>query len=202
MDGARRGGAALENPMSSLPSFAPALALGVCSLVLALGCSGAETQDVLSSQAGATSSSGGSSGGSSSGGSSGASSSSGGSSGTTSSSSGGTASDCATPEQEPNDNRNAANTLAPERCGTVSARSDQRDFLTFRLKATTKEMFFSFKGNVRLKVDAGNENVELTPENAATTRVPFVRNVDYVIEVSPLTDGASDVPWKIEIIEK
>jgi hypothetical protein len=157
--------------------------------LLLLACSGAETQDVLAtnvngSSSGITSSSSGS-----------------GSSSGVSSSSGATSGNPAgcTPEEEPNDNRNQANSLEPGRCGSLG-RSDSKEFLTFRLKPTTKEMSLKFGGRVRLKVEVDGRTIDLTPDRAGV--VPFIMDATYVIEVTRLADGASDVPWSVEVVEK
>jgi hypothetical protein len=125
-------------------------------------------------------------------------SSSSGSSGTSgTSSSGGTTCE---PEEEPNDNKDEANVLARARCGTLS-REDRRDFLTFRLKPSTKSMSINFTGRVRLRVDVDGEGTtELTPDSAGI--VPFVMNEDYLIEVAPLTDSSSKIDWRVELVEK
>lgn|GEM_PF-2136460 len=167
-----------------------------CTGVLATACSGAETQDVLAgSGASSTSAS------SSSSGSSGASSSSGTtSSGTsgTSGTSGGTAT--CTEEEEPNDDEDEANTLAPSRCGTLSDRED-REFLTFQLKPDTRSMSINFTGRVQLRVDVpGHDTTVLTPEKAE--KVPFVIGADYLVEVRSLTDSNAPVKWRVELVEK
>ena len=180
------------------------LSLGVLAASVALllaSCSGAETQDVLTSSSttsGMASSSGagtsgasGTSGVGASGGTSGM--------GTSSGTSGTTPSNC-TPEEEPNDGRDDANVLSPARCGTVGPR-DRRDFLTFQLKPTTKTLALNFSGRVRLKVDIdGQRSVELTPDDART--VPFAMGKQYFIEVGPLTDTTSEIPWQVSVIEK
>lgn len=105
-----------------------------------------------------------------------------------------------TPEEESNDSQDSANTLAPARCGTLSKR-DQRDFLTFRLKPTTKTMSINFTGRIRLRVDVpGKDTVELTPDDAGI--VPFVMGVDYTVEVRALTDSTGEIPWRVELVEK
>lgn len=167
------------------------LAAGVA--VLAIACSGAEPQDVLSGTS-ASSSSGASSSGTSGGTSSGTSSGTSGASGTS-----GTPAGCP-PEEEPNDSRDEANTLAPTLCGTLSG-DDGKDFLTFQLKPTTKSMSINFTGRIRLKVDVkGRDTVELTPENAGV--VPFVMGQAYLIEVTPLTDSSTSIPWRVTVVEK
>lgn len=159
------------------------------ALATTAGCSGAETQDVLTKSSSSATTSGGTTSGTTSGGTSGA------SSGTS-----GVGSDCEQ-EAEPNDNKGQANTLNPTRCGTLSQR-DQKDFLTFQLKPTTKTMQINFSGRVRLKVDVpGRDSTELTPDNAGV--VPFVMGVQYTIEVGPLTNpGSSDISWRVTVVEK
>jgi hypothetical protein len=146
-------------------------------------CSGAEPQDVLASPSGAASSS--STGGASS------------STGGASSSTGGS-SNC-TPEEEPNDDKDNANVLAPARCGTLS-RDDKRDYLTFQLKPTTRTLKLNFDGRIRLRVYVpGWNRVDLTPETNGS--VPFVRGARYLIEVEALNDDSNNVPWRVEIVE-
>ena len=177
------------------PSFVGAGALlAAGALLIASGCAGAEDQDVLL-QGGASSS--GTTPGSS--GTSGAASSSGNNSSSGNSSSSGSTPGC-TRETEPNDSREEANTLAPQLCGTLSGR-DRRDFLTFRLKETTRSMSLRFEGSVRLKVEIdGKEAATLTPSNAGA--VPFAMNSVYTIEVESLTDSDRPIDWLVEVIEK
>ena len=182
-----------EIPSCLVLSFSILAVSLTCTAVLASACSGAESQDVLSGTPGASSSSSSSS--SSSGNSSGNGGSSSGASGATSSSGG---SNCE-PEEEPNDNEDEANELAPARCGTLTRR-DKRDYLTFRLKPETKTMAINFTGRVRLRVDVdGRDTTELTPDSAGV--VPFVRDADYFIEVTPLTDSNADINWRVEVVE-
>ena len=176
-------------------AFVVALSL-TCTWVLASGCSGAETQDVLSGASSASASSSGASSGSA--GSSGASSGTSGTSGSSSGTSSGGGTTCVQ-EEEPNDQERLANVLSPARCGTLSRR-DQKDFLTFRLKESTKTMSINFTGRIRLRVDVdGRDTTELTPDNAGI--VPFVMGADYVIEVTPLTDSSDDLNWRVEVVE-
>jgi hypothetical protein len=101
-------------------------------------------------------------------------------------------------EKEPNDGKQDANALNPARCGTVSR--DDKDFLQFRLKPQTKEMFLRFAGNVRLRVDVdGQETVELTPDSHP--KVEFVRDADYTIEVTKYGDDGADADWRVEVVE-
>lgn len=173
--------------------------LGLVSLAgVASACAGAETQDVLlDPNAPSSSGTSGTIGGSSSG-----TSGSSGSSGSSGTSSGGTetgSTDCEQ-EDEPNDGKQAANVLDPARCGTLS-KSDQKDFLKFRLKSDTRTLSITFTGRVRLRIDVrGESTVELTPDSAGV--VPFVNDEDYSVEVSALTETSSSVPWRVAIIEK
>jgi hypothetical protein len=165
---------------------------------LSVGCAGAETQDVLSrdtSGQAATSSSGNAS--SSGNGSSSGDTTSGGTSGDTSS---GSPIGTCNQEKEPNDDRSEANRLAPALCGTVSS-EDRRDFLTFRLQASTRRLALRFSGQVRLRVEVGNEKIELTTADSQTP-VPFVMNQDYSIEVEPLIDLSGEIPWQVKVEEK
>jgi hypothetical protein len=166
-----------------------------CTGVLVGACSGAETQEVLldeSSSGTSTSDSGGTSSGSS--GTSGSTTSSG-STGTS-----GTPGTTCESENEPNDSEQAANVLNPARCGSLS-KDDQKDFLTFRLKPTTRTLSITFTGRVRLRIDVpGKDTVELTPDSAGV--VPFVMDQDYSIEVTRLTDSSGQVPWRVAVIEK
>jgi hypothetical protein len=195
MDVARLSGAG-EGRMSALRSLSFVFVVGAASAVGGSACSGAETQDVLARQVGASSSSGITS--SSSGGSSGvpSGSSSGGTSSTSGATSGTTPGNC-TPEEEPNDNRNTANVLDPARCGTLG-RNDQKDFLTFQLKPTTKNMSLNFSGRIRMKVEVGGRTVELTPDDAGM--VPFMMGEQYHIEVTSLTDSNNE-EWRVAVVE-
>jgi hypothetical protein len=169
--------------------------LGLASICSLLACGGSDSQDVLSSSTTAGTSSGTS-------GTSGTSGSSG-TSGTpgTSGTSGNPAppNEC-TPEQEPNNLPEQANELAPTRCGTLSG-ADKVEYLTFRLKSSTKSLQLTFSGRVKLRVSVrGAETIELTPDKPVA--VPFVRGEQYLIEVTRLADGASDEPWRVTVIEK
>ena len=192
MDGCAAAPAARELDLTR-PSILYVAVLLTCTGVLATACSGAETQDVLvGSSASSTSSS-------SSSGSSGTSSSS---SGTTSSGTSGTSgsTDTCPEEEEPNDDKDEANVLAPVRCGTLSDRRD-REFLTFQLEPDTESMSINFTGRVRLRVDVpGHDTTELTPDNSE--KVPFVIGADYLVEVRSLTDSNAPVKWRVELVEK
>jgi len=158
----------------------------MCSL---LACGGAESQDVLT--ASTATSGGGSSGAAGSSGTSGTSG--------TPSTSGTLPSDCPR-EDEPNDDAADANELDPVRCGTVSA-SDEVDFLTFKLKSSTKSLALTFTGRVRLRVTVkGQDAIEITPEKPLP--VPFVRGEEYTVQVTRLTEGTSEEPWRVTLVER
>lgn len=178
------------------------IALSVaCAGILGAACSGAEAQDVLfdDSASSSSSSSSSSTGGNSNPADPSASSSNGGSSSSSASSSSGGPNgngDCE-PEEEPNDDEDSANVLAPARCGTLSD-TDTVDFLVFRMKSETKSMSLNFRGSIRLIVRVAGHVVELSPSNVG--QVPFIRDEDYVIELSALSKG--DVSWRVEAVEK
>lgn len=154
--------------------------------LLATGCSGADTQDVLRSTSTTTGTPPGTPPGSP---------------GSTPPGSSGSSppppGDC-TPEEEPNDSKDQANELASERCGTLSG-EDSRDFLTFRLKGGTKRLGLDFQGRVKLRVTVNGEVVDLEPDSNGS--VPFRPNADYFIEVRPLTGSSSSIDWRVRITE-
>jgi hypothetical protein len=161
-----------------------------CTGVLVAGCSGADTQDVLLQPASSSSNT------NTDQTPSGSNDSSGTDTGTTGDTS--TTTDC-TAEEEPNDDEQHANKLAPARCGTLS-NTDQKDFLTFRLKPTTQKLSITLTGRVRLRVKVdGQPTAELTPDSK--TQIPFALNEDYMIEVTALTSGTGNVPWRVAVIE-
>jgi hypothetical protein len=100
---------------------------------------------------------------------------------------------------EPNDAPAEANTLNPTRCGTVNSKTDPIDYLTFELKPSTTSMSLKFTGHVRLQVSVAGKTVTLTPDGSGA--VPFVKGQQYLVAVTPLTDGATDVPWTVTIVE-
>ena len=154
---------------------APRLILGLSLLLGA--CSGAEKQDVLQGTSSSTTTSGGQS--------------SGGQTDPISTA------DC-TPEAEKNDGREAANVIAGSRCGELTL-SDQVDFLTFKLKASTKEMKLNFKGAVKLKIEIeGRDAIELTP--TSNIAVPFVMGKAYFVEIRAL-ERQEKTPWRVDVIE-
>lgn len=103
------------------------------------------------------------------------------------------------PEDEPNDDEESANKLAPARCGTLS-NDDQKDFLTFRLKSTTTKLSITLTGKIRLRVSVkGGDTVELTPDE--TSDLPFVMDEDYFVEVTALNAGKGTVNWRVAIVE-
>lgn len=155
-----------------------------CTGVLVTGCSGAETQDVLAATA-STEGTGDDDDDDDK--------------GTTKPDAGGTIPQDCTPEEEPNDKQGDANKLSPERCGTLS-NEDQKDFLTFRLKPTTKNMSVTLTGRVRLRISVkGEPTTELTPDTSA--KIPFVYDADYFIEVTALNSGKT-VPWRVGLQEE
>lgn len=110
----------------------------------------------------------------------------------------GTTGKCAQ-ESEPNDDADTANVLAPTLCGTLS-KADQKDFLTFRLKAATQTVKINFDGRVQLLVSVpGHDSVKLTPDSVGV--IPFEKDVDYIIEVTSLSDSNAEVPWRVEVVE-
>ena len=85
-------------------------------------------------------------------------------------------------------------------CGTLSA-TDNRDFLQFRLKPTTKKLGIYFTGQVRLRIDVDDHvTTELVP--GSNRSVPFVRDADYTIEVTALTDAKDAQHWRVDLVEQ
>lgn len=151
-----------------------AIAAPVLVLVAGLttsACAGAETQDVLQAASGA--------------------------SGSSSSGSSPPPSSGGCQEEEPNDSREDANRLTTERCGTLS-KDDDRDFLTFRMKPSTRRLGLDFSGNVRLKVTVNGEERVLEPDAAGN--VPFKQGADYYIEIRARDSNAS-VSWRVSLSE-
>ncbi|HVJ88503.1 MAG TPA: gas vesicle protein K, partial [Labilithrix sp.] len=165
-------------------------------------CSGATKQDVLADSMASSSSGGNGDAGSSgsSGTSSGGSSSSSSSSSSGGSSSGFVPTGPCVPEEESNDGRQDANEFTTAICGTLSP-SDKRDFLLFHVKPTAKSMALYFSGSVRLRVDVDGEvTTELLP--GAEGVVPFVRDADYSVEVTALTDTKNTIDWRVDVVEQ
>ncbi len=176
--------------------FAATLGLGA---LLAAGCSGAETQDVLAqtaSSSGTTSTSGSTG---TSGGTSGTT-----SGGTTSGASGGTsgtASGCVQ-EEEPNDDSAQANVLSPARCGTLDGGGDI-DVLSFTLRPTTKELSLNFTGRIKMLVTIeGAEKVVYELSAERQDAVPFQRDGRYFVEVQRNRGAGDAVAWRVEVVEK
>lgn len=161
------------------------LALGAA---LVAACGGATPQEALDSQTTSGTTSGGTS-----------DATSGGTSGTTSGGVDASVDGAAAcpPEVEPNDSKEAANTLAPTRCGAIDPNSES-DFLTFRLADKTTSMQIKFDGKVQLKVEVGNQSVTLGNGNAP--KVPFQKGQQYTIEIKA-TERATSVPWRVDLIE-
>lgn len=170
--------------MKGSTSFLLALCLTCTSGVVA-GCAGAKTQEVLlQAQAGTDDDPGGN--GTPNG-------------GATDSGTAGDSPAACTPEEEPNDDRDEANTLAPSLCGSLSE-DDGKDFLTFRLKPDTTNISITLTGRVRLRVSVpGEATVELTPDSSED--IPFVMDEDYVIEVTAL-NSRSTVSWRVDLVER
>jgi hypothetical protein len=179
-------------------SSTPTIVLAAVAFVTGLGCTGAEPQDVLDpSPSSATASA--------SGGTSGSSGlpSNNGSSGNTTTSGGATdasvdASGPCPDEDEPNDDRETANVLAPVRCGVLQPNSDS-DFLTFVLQPTSTSLQFKFSGQVTLKIEVDGSSVTLG--GGDKPKVPFVKGSRYTVEIKA-TACDNKVPWRVELIEQ
>ena len=109
-------------------------------------------------------------------------------------------------EEEPNDDRDAANPVMPTRCGVVLVDADggtsgnplvaESDFLTFTLPSTTKSFYIQFAGDVSLKIDVeGNPSVTITPTMSGN--VPLVKDKPYFIEVRSLNGKVAT--WRVTI---
>ncbi|MCW5817258.1 MAG: hypothetical protein KIT84_40045 [Labilithrix sp.] len=127
--------------------FAVPSAVLLGALATLLACSGAEQQDVLSSQIGSSASG--------SGGSTTSTSGSSGATSSTSTSTSGTSGDppgrCAADEQEDNDTPLTANEFTSSICGHLGEfDNDDRDYLTFTIPLTATRTSFGFEGNVRV----------------------------------------------------
>ncbi|MBX3187753.1 MAG: hypothetical protein KF819_12090 [Labilithrix sp.] len=113
-------------------------------------------------------------------------------------------------EEEPNDDRDAANVVDPTRCGAIlmTATSDgdggagdaaaEVDFLTFTLKPATTSFFIQFQGDVILKVDVeGKPTTTIT--KTTSPAVPFVRDKPYFIEIRSETGRRAN--WRVTVFE-
>lgn len=106
-------------------------------------------------------------------------------------------------EEEPNDDKDAANPTMPTRCGAVLLTADggtaESDFLTFTLKQTTTNFFIQFSGDVSLKVEVeGSPPVTITPTTSPT--LPLVKGKPYFIEVKSLMANKK-ANWRVTIFE-
>jgi hypothetical protein len=180
----------LVAPLTFARLAAAPLAFAVVLVVLlggsSVACSGSETQDVFTAPGAATSGNTGASSGTAVGG------------GSTDASRPEGSSSACTSEVEPNDSRDDANTLAPERCGLIQA-SSESDFLTFELDNKSKTMELKFEGEVTLKVTVDGDSVTLG--DGKFPGVPFVKDKRYVVEVKAIGNGGN-VPWRVELVQQ
>jgi hypothetical protein len=113
-------------------------------------------------------------------------------------------------EEEPNDDRDAANVVDPTRCGAIllTASSDpdggagdaaaELDYLTFTLKPATKSFYIQFQGDVILTVDVeGKPTTTIT--KTSSPPVPFVRDKPYFIQIKSETGKRAN--WRVTIFE-
>jgi hypothetical protein len=108
-------------------------------------------------------------------------------------------------EEEPNDDKDAANTVDPTRCGAILLTADggtdagvaESDFLTFQLKAATKNFYIQFSGDITLTITVDGQTVMFTPTSQPA--VPFVRDKPYYIQVKSV-DGKKQ-NWRVTIFE-
>lgn len=110
-------------------------------------------------------------------------------------------------EEEPNDDKDAANTMAPTRCGVVLLTADggalsdggvaESDFLTFQLKPATTSFYIQFTGNVMLKITVGAQTATFTP--AMQEPVPFDKTKPYYIEVKSFDTKRAN--WRVTVFE-
>lgn len=175
--------------------FAVPSAVLTAALAALLACSGAEPQDVLSSQIGNATSSGAS--GQASSGTSGTSgTSSGGTSGTSGTTSGAPPppSGCMQ-ETEDNDSRLAANEFSGAICGHLGEDdNDDEDHLTFTIPPGARSTSFGFEGNVRVYLSGpGAEELEYRPGRDLNLRPGtwFVR-----LEIRG-NNGGQRVEWRV-----
>lgn len=120
-------------------------------------------------------------------------------------------------EEEPNDDTEHANTLAPTVCGVIFARDPdagtdagedadadagagktESDFVTFTLKSTTKSFFLQFSGKVNLHLTVeGQPAVDISATSSPT--LPLVKDKPYYIEVRSSEDKRT--PWRVTLFE-
>ena len=108
-------------------------------------------------------------------------------------------------EEESNDDKDAANTIDPTRCGAILLTADggtdagvaESDFLTFALKPATKNFYIQFAGDITLTITVDNQTVIFTPTSQPP--VPFVRDKPYFIQVKSV-DGKKQ-NWRVTIFE-
>ncbi len=101
------------------------------------------------------------------------------------------------PEKEPNEDAEHATQLQGSLCGTISSATDT-DFVTFKLKGSTKKMSLKFDGKVTLKITVGNQTVTLG--NGQNPEIPFSKSDKYVIEIHGI-DKAAMPTWRVEVDE-
>lgn len=112
---------------------------------------------------------------------------------------GGNATPCA-PEEEPNDDPDDANVLAPARCGSISPAGDD-DFLTFQVSDTAKAMSLRYEGKVTLEVKVEGADTVVLGGSAGTPPVPFVRGTPYLVRVRA-AERAESISWRVEVVER
>lgn len=106
--------------------------------------------------------------------------------------------DCPKTEQEPNDDPDRANNLAPILCGEIKPNSES-DFLTFVLDEKATTMQLKYDGQVTLKVEVNGQTVILG--DGSSPKVPFFKRSRYVVEVKGTAKGGN-IPWRVELIEQ
>lgn len=116
-------------------------------------------------------------------------------------------------EEEPNDDTEHANALAPTVCGVIFARDldagedtdadadagkTESDFVTFTLKPTTKSFFLQFSGKVNLHLTVeGQPAVDISATSSPT--LPLVKDKPYYVEVRSSEDKRT--PWRVTLFE-
>ncbi|AKU93433.1 hypothetical protein AKJ09_00097 [Labilithrix luteola] len=114
-------------------------------------------------------------------------------------------------EEEPNDDPEHANTLAPTVCGVIFVRDadagtnadadagkTESDFVTFTLKPTTKSFFLQFSGKVNLHLTVeGQPAVDISATSSPT--LPLVKDKPYYIEIRSSEDKRT--PWRVTLFE-